>query len=123
MAEFKIGTSAGAMTLLESLTEPMVAPKSEYYPYARVVNKGNGGTRGVGSPYAVWTFALLTVEQRDQLKSFCTDASAVVYIRTKKNDDTYADFQATMIWSEQEPRFVGGHKANINVVFRNLVAV
>jgi hypothetical protein len=62
------------------------------------------------------------VEQRDQLKTFCTDASAAVWIRTKLNDDTYADFTATMIWVENEPRWYGV-KQNYQIVFRHLVAL
>lgn len=122
MAEFKIGSTEVGMENIQSLTEPLEIPRSEYYPYARTVNKGNGGKRGVGSPVAIWTFPLLTVEQRDQLKTFCPDASGVVYIRTKLNDDTYADFQATMLWVENEPRWYGV-KQNYQIVFRNLVAL
>ena len=123
MAEFEIGTTEGGMTNIQSLTVPLELPKSEYLPYARTVNKGNGGKRGVGSPIATWNFALLTLEQRDQLKTFCPDASATVYIKTKLNDDTYAVFQATMLWVENEPRWLAGVKQHLQIVFRNMVAV
>ena len=122
MAEFEIGTTEGGMTNIQSLTVPLELPKSEYMPYARVVNLGSGGKRGVGSPMATWNFPLLTVEQRDQLKSFCAGASGPVFIRTKLNDDTYADFSATMIWPEGETRWYGV-KQNYSILFRNLVAL
>jgi len=122
MADFKIGTTEGGMVNIESLTTPLEIPKSEYLPYARIVNLGNGGKRGVGFPMAIWTFPLLTLEQRDQLKSFCTNASAEVFIRTKLNNDTYANFSATMIWVENEPRWYGV-KQNYSITFRNLVAL
>jgi hypothetical protein len=122
MAEFEIGTTLGGMTNIQSLTVPLDLPKSEYAPYARSVNLGSGGKRGVGSPMATWIFPLMTVEQRDQLKSFCTGASAAVYIRTKLNDDTYADFSATMIWPDGEERWYGV-KRNYSILFRNLVLV
>lgn len=121
-AEFEIGTTEVGMTNIESLTTPLDAPKSEYFPYARTVNLGNGGKRGVGSPLATWTFGVMTLEQRDQLKTFCPDASGTVFIRTKLNDDTYADFEATMIWMENETRWYG-HKQNYQILFRNLVAL
>lgn len=119
---FEIGTDYGSLTNIESLTTPLELPKSEYFPYSRTVNLGDGGKRGVGFPMASWTFPLLTVEQRDQLKSFCTDASNEVYIRTKLNDDTYAAFTATMIWPENEDRWYGV-KRNYTIIFRNLVAL
>lgn len=122
MAEFEIGSTLVGMTNIEALATPLELPKSEYYPYARTVNLGDGGRRGVGYPMAAWTFPLLTVEQRDQLKSFCPDASATVYIRTKLNDDTYADFSAVMIWTDTEDRWYGV-KRNYQILFRNLVLI
>jgi hypothetical protein len=123
MHSYEIGTSEGTMANLQSLAEPIEEPRSEYEPYTRIVNLGSGGKRGLGSPRATWNFALLTLEQRNQLKTFCPDASATVYIKTKLNDDTYAVFQATMLWVENEPRWLAGVKQNLQIVFRNMVAV
>jgi hypothetical protein len=122
MDNFEIGLIEGAMTNIEELTTPLESPKSEYFPYARTVNLGSGGKRGVGFPMATWTFALLEVEQRDQLKEFCPDASAEVFIRTKLNDDTYALFSATMLWTDTEDRWYGT-KRNYSIIFRHLVLI
>lgn len=123
MAEFEIGTTFGGMTNVESLTTPLPAPKSNYLPYARVHNRGDGGTRGVGFPIATWTFPILSAEQYNQLKSFCSGSSADVYIRTKLDDDTYADFQAKMLWpNEPQDRWFGERK-NFVITFRNLVLI
>jgi hypothetical protein len=123
MAEFEIGETLETMTNLEELTTPVVPPKSAYLPYARTVNLGNGGKRGVGSPMAVWDFAVLSLAERNQLKTFCTGASADVYIRTKLNDDTYADFSAKMIWADGiEDRWYG-EKKNFSITFRNLILI
>jgi hypothetical protein len=122
MADFEIGATSST-TNIESLTTPLPEPKSSYLPYARTNNKGNGGVRGVGSPVAQWSFAVLSIEQYNQLKTFCTGASADVYIRTKLDDDTYADFQAIMIWpNEPQDRWYGERK-NFTVLFRNLVLI
>jgi hypothetical protein len=120
MADFEIGTTYETLTNIEQLDEPLDPPKSEYYPYARTVNLGDGGKRGVGYPMAVWTFGIMTLEQRDQLREFCTDASGAIFIRTKLNDDTYEAFTAIMIWQENEERWFA-HKRNYQIVFRNLV--
>ena len=122
MANFEIGTTLEGMTNIENLEVPLELPRSEYVPYARIVNLGNGGKRGLGFPIATWIFPLLTVEQRDQLKTFCPGASNIVYIRTKLNDDTYADFSATMLWTDTEDRWYGV-KRNYQIVFRNLVLI
>jgi hypothetical protein len=123
MADFEIGATEMDLTNLEALGVPIEPPKSEYFPYARTVNKGNQGKRGVGSPVASWTFGILTVEQRDQLKEFCPNASGEVFIRTKLNDDTYEVFSATMLWVENEARWTGGYKQNYQIVFRGLVLI
>jgi len=120
MADFEIGATEEELTNIEILEEPLEPPKSEFFPYARTVNLGSGGKRGVGFPMAVWNFPLMTVEQRDQLKEFCPNASGDVVIRTKKNDDTYAIFEAKMIWLENEDRWYG-LKRNYPIIFRNLI--
>lgn len=121
MSDFEIGTTLVGMTNIEALTTPLPTPKSSYLPYARTANKGNGGTRGVGSPVAQWNFALLSVEQYNQLKTFCPGASADVYVRTKLDDDTYEDFQGKIIWpNEPQDRWYGERK-NFTVIFRNLI--
>jgi hypothetical protein len=122
MDDFEIGTTEENMTNIESLSDPLDSPRSEYFPYARTVNLGNGKKRGVGFPMASWTFGLLTLEQRDQLKEFCPDASGEVYIRTKLNDDTYANFTATMLWPENEDRWYG-EKRIYSIVFRRLILI
>ena len=123
--EFEIGETLEEMTNIAELETPFVeeAPVSDYMPYARTVNLGSGRKRGIGSPVATWNFPLLTLAQRNQLKEFCEGASAEVYIRTKTHEDTYADFQAVMIWPEGESRWAGGEKKNLNIQFRNLILI
>jgi len=120
--EFEIGTTLVGMTNLVDLTVRVEPPRSQYFPYSRTVTLGNGTKRGLGAPMAVWGFALLTLEERNQLKEFCDGASAEVYIRTKLNEDTYADFSATMIWPDEEERWYG-EKRNMTITFRNLVLI
>ena len=121
-SSFMIG-STSSTTSLDQLTTPIPDPKSSYLPYARTHNKGNGGTRGVGSPVAQWQFPILSVAEYSQLKSFCPGASAHVFIQTKLDDDTYDLFECEMIWpNEPQDRWYGERK-NFTVIFRNLVAV
>ena len=123
MPEFEIGTTEGGMANLETIIEPEHAPKSTYLPYARVYNKGSGGTRGVGSPVATWTFGYLSAGEYNVLKAYCPGASADVFIRTKLDDDTYADFQAKMIWPNEGPDRWYGERRNLTIIFRNLILI
>ena len=123
MAEFEIGTTEGGMTNLEALSTPVPLPEFDFLPFARVVNKGNGGTRGVGSPVATWTFQLLTIDEYNQLRTFCPGASADVYIRTKVDDDTYENFQAKMILPNDGMKRWFGNRKNYTVTFRNLLVL
>ncbi len=121
MAEFKIGTSEGGMTALDSLTTPVPWPQHDFMPFARNVNLGTGGTRGLGSPVATWKFNILSLAEYNQLRSFCSGTSVTIYIRTKVDDDTYANFQAKLIWpNEGQGRWFGNRK-DLVLTFRNMV--
>lgn len=120
---YEIGATEVGMTALASLGTPVEYPKGEYEPYARYARLGDGLLRGFGLPVARWTFPLLTSEERDMLKTFCSGASATVFISTKLNDNTYDDFSATMMWPSEEHRWPGGHFSNLVIEFRDLVAL
>jgi len=121
MADFKIGTTLGGMTNLESLGTPVPLPQIDYMPFARVVNLGSGGTRGVGSPVVTWTFQLLSLAEYNQLRVFCSGASAEIYIRTLIDNDTYGNFQAKMIIPNDGQNRWFGNRKNFVITFRNLV--
>jgi hypothetical protein len=122
MADFEIGTTSST-TNINALSVPLPEPKSSYLPYSRTVMLGSGAMRGVGAAWATWTFAVLTIEQYNQLRTFCPGSSAEIYIRTKIDDDTYGDFQCTMIVpNDPQDRFYA-HRKNYTVQFRNLVLI
>jgi hypothetical protein len=88
-----------------------------------VNNKGNGGTRGIGSPVATWQFGVLTIAQYNQLKSFCPGSSADVYIQTKMDDDSYEAFQGKLIWPNDAQDRWFAHRKTFTVLFRNLILI
>lgn len=106
---YQIGTTLGGMTDLQSLTTPVDPPKTTFKPYSQYLPLGSGAVRGGGWATAEWRYNAsgddyLTRAQRDQLKAFCTGASAEVYISTPVNDtaDQFKTFRAIMIWPEEE---------------------
>lgn len=123
MAEFEIGSTVEGMALLTALTTPVtVTPIASYEPYADYRTLASGKRMGLGAPVATWTFPTLERAQRDQLRTFCSGASATVYIRTATNDsaDSYADFEAVMHWPDTEER-PAGLRHNFVIRFTHLV--
>lgn len=104
MADFRIGTTQANMTNIEALTVALPVPRAIFRDYAETITAASGRTYGRGYPICRWNFAMLTSAQRQQLKSYCTGLSAVVYIRTLANDDQYYDYRAIMHWPVEEDR-------------------
>lgn len=105
--DFKIGTFAGgvgAITNLESLATPVTPPRWFYRGDVERRKLASGLIRSLGLPVAEWRWGVISQAQRDMLRTFCSGASAQVYIRTKTNNssDAYANFLAMMVWPEEE---------------------
>ena len=119
--QYEIGSTYAGMQNVEELSTPIHAPKSTFKQYSKTLRLGNGTTRGAGWPVATWRFGFLSRAQRDQLKTFCPGASAVVYIKTRKNDnDDYQVYRAVMVWPEEEEKFAG-RRLDFVIEFRDLV--
>src|SRR5689334_14132020 len=123
MLPVKIGTTAEEMISLDELETPLQAPKFEFLDYEDTVRLQDNTERGLGFPVARWIYPYLEAEERNQLKEFCPGASATVYICTKLPNDTYGNYQATMIWLKQEPVRTMDLKTDFVIEFRNLVAL
>lgn len=116
--EFKIGATAETMVTLLSLGVP--APKYEYGIFSGEIVLGDGTARGVGFPVTAWHWGFLTSAQREALRTYCPGKSAIVFMRTIKDDGTYADFEAVVIWANQEER-QAGRIIDFTLSFRNMV--
>lgn len=119
MVEYKIGTTLGGMTLLSSLATPVPWPRATFSMGERTT-VASGAARDLGWMSAEWLFPLLTDAQRDQLRTFCTGASATVYIRTQDVDAVYRNYQAVLVWPDDEERR-GGLVFDLRLRFRALV--
>jgi len=120
---YEIGTTYVGMKNLGSLTVPVPAPKGDFVDYSRRVNLGDSTVRGLGYARGFWRWNDgLERTQRDQLKAFCSGASAAVFIRTRRNDnsDEYKYYTTVMIWPEEEEREWGWRKDFV-IEFRNCV--
>lgn len=120
---FNIGTSMGDITNLELLPVPVTPPKSTFSPYTTVIDLADGSKRGLGAPMATWHWDGLPQTMRDQLRTFCTDASASVYIRTYTKDNAYAPhyYQAQMSWPVLSEETWAKMRLDFTIEFRQLV--
>lgn len=120
--EYKIGTILVGMTNIESLTTPVPNPKPFYRPYVEIVETLSGNDFGRGPAEVDWVWNIFTREQRDQLRTFCTGSSSLVYIRTRTNDnsDEYKNYQAVMHWPLDEERDAG-KRLDFKITFTHLV--
>ena len=120
--EYQIGAAMESLVNIESLTVPLPNMKSYYKQFSEVVTLANGASFGRGFAQVEWRWNLLTREQRDQLRTFCTDASATVYIHTRTNDneDEYKYFQAIMRFPTEEEKDSRA-RMDITILFTHLI--
>lgn len=123
-SEFKIGSTLLGITSLDALTVPLLDPSTTFQNYSQLLDLGSGLKRGAGYPIAKWIYVFLSQAQREQLREFCTGASAEVYIRTRTRDeDLYATlfktYKAVMIWPEQE-EYRNSRRLDITFTFTRL---
>jgi hypothetical protein len=127
---FEIGIADDStMTDLDDLTIPIPAPQSPFKPFYDYRILADGSKRGLGAATAIWRWAYLTDEQRDELRAFCGDPSAVIFIttRTAENSDSFATYAAIMNWPEEAEDRQGQRLGTIVrhdfvLEFRSLVA-
>lgn len=127
---YEIGVASGSMMNLGALvvsgsSVPVSAPKSTFTPYADEVTLVSGLVRGVGYPTATWTWNVITREERDALRTFCTGKSSRVYIKTKTMDsaDSYHTYYAVMVWDTQEEERDTQRRLELKITFKTMVLV
>lgn len=123
--DYQIGVTSGSMMKLSELVVsgsavPVDYPKSTFTPYSSEQKLVSGLVRGVGYPTATWLWGAITREQRDALRSFCTEKSARVYVKTKTMDgsDAYHTYHATMVWPTQEEERDTQRRLQLKITFQ-----
>jgi hypothetical protein len=120
--EYKIGTTQAGMVNVELLTPTVYAPKFDIKRYSKTANLGDATVRGGGWQILTWYWNGLSKTQWAALKAFCPGKSAVVYIRTKVQDQSYQEWQAVLIWPDAEPKDMS-YYVPFTITFRLLVNV
>lgn len=112
--EYAIGTSVATLVNVEELANGVtnVPPRGMAVDPVSVRRTGADGlVYGDGFPSCKWQFDVITGAQLDELLDYLDTAqSAVVYIKTRKDDHTYATYKAVMhrpvVHEDMEPAFV-----------------
>lgn len=117
--------STNPPTNLELLATPVNAPRGRYTGWSRTYDRADGLVNADGFPTAVWQFDVLTQAMVDQLRTFCSGKSAVVYITTRLEDGTFDTFSGVMIWPDDQlaKRNFGERYLGLEIEFRRLEAV
>lgn len=96
--EYMIGATLNGLVRLPDLgiPDPFV---STFDPFSLRSQAGDGLIVGRGFPVAGWQWPTLTFYQANQLAALVpsTDASAKVYMRTRKSDGTFANYYAVLV--------------------------
>lgn len=97
----KIGSTYAGILTLDGLATPVRDPSSvTFYPYTVQKRTGAGSSVGLGNPYCMLTWKTIARAQRDQLRTFCTGVSAVIYCVLPTNDSnlTVGTYTGNMTW-------------------------
>jgi len=97
---FQIGATEIGMVTLASLS--IHNPQNNPAYFSQSANKGNNLVAGLGFPTDVWSWAGMTITQRNVLKGYVTNKSEEVFIQTMTSDQAYVGYRAIMIWPETE---------------------
>lgn len=98
------------LTYLNALPVKIPRPKSPFQPYGELHTMQSGKVIGVGWATITWQWGFLTRAQRNQLRTFCTAASGLVYISSRQNDvistvsDEFVEYLCRVTWPLGEDR-------------------
>lgn len=99
--EYKIATEAQGVEGLTNLEDLGLPPPSADLPHLSVTHyTGEGLQKGDGAEVVVWHWTIFLQAHYNILRGYCPvpNLSAWVYIRTRKDDGTWANYKAAMQW-------------------------
>jgi len=107
----------------------VVEPEWTFQPYAEVVKTLGGGAIGRGFAIATWRLNIAKNSQRKTLRTYCSGASAQVYISTPTNEDDssndpiFKNFLCTMNWMPGQEDKQSRYTLGVDFTFTHMVEV
>lgn len=127
---FEIGSTLGGMQSLEEIFDASGAVWDSdwsFQPFADSIRLADGTIKGQGFPVAKWRFNHIPNRYRQELRSFISGLSSVVYIHTPTNEvDLYGafiwgDFQAVAEWTPEDEDKAADETLGFIITFTHLV--
>lgn len=103
------------------------SPDATFSPFSGFAEQADSQRKGRGFPRAVWHWSARNDIDIEVLRSFITDLSGTVYIRTPTNEvDAYGvriweTFQAVMLWPPDDEDKQAYHTLGFTLEFRKLI--
>jgi hypothetical protein len=117
---YAIGDTLIGLELLVDDLGMQADPRHTFREFATSVRTIDGLEKGLGRPSATWTWDIISLADRSILRTYVTAKSARVFITTRVADDDYVDFEATMIWPDEEEKDAG-RRLDFVIEFINMV--
>src|SRR5271157_4523519 len=130
--DFQIATFAGGVGALVTLASLGVSnPHPVWLASVSRAKLGDNSARLLGAPTVQWQWGFISQAARDQLRTFCTGASAPVIIITPTTETITAvpnasqRYSCQMIWpapdTAEDPQT--GRRLQFNIIFRQLISI
>ncbi|MDQ3004338.1 MAG: hypothetical protein M3R47_03000 [Chloroflexota bacterium] len=121
--EYKFGQTEAGMALLPSLGI-RGAPESGYRPFAATITLGDATLKGQGYPVITWHWAFLTVAERAVFVTPLAGAlSGTAFIRTRKPDNTWANYQCIQNLPTGEENLSVGKIIGFDIEFTHCILI
>lgn len=122
---FMIGpyaSGSAAMVNLESAGTPpdYVPPHFTFVKFTKPITLGDGTVRGSGWTTVTWHWDVITMKQRDWLRTYCTGQSSEVWMRTLQTDnaEAYVTYRAVMVWPIQNEVHDAHRRMSFDIKFQ-----
>ena len=127
--DFQISTTLGGLVTLRSLG--VTNPHPIWQPAVARIKLGDNSARLTGAPYVTWQWGYIQSAERDILRGYCPNASALVYIWTPTTEkvsgvsNAAKRYQCQMLWpspeTPEDPQT--GRRVQFVLLFRQLIEV
>lgn len=97
----------------------VTTPRSDpYIPASKVYELANGGVRTAGVGLAAWSWAFISLTERNILRALCPGAFAEIYIRTLDENNAWANMRGKMFWPTKGEVYNNDQSINLTIGFK-----
>ena len=117
--KYAISTTASEGDFDYLVDIPVTEPQSDYKPFSKVQELGNGGARLAGWPTVIWHWNAITQTERAALQAFCPNGYADnIYINTLDNNNEWITARTTMFWTQEAEQWSVDKELGLTLLFK-----